>query len=282
VSALTLLYESFAAACVDKALPGIAAYRHDNGRRTSAHDFDLMGGAEMVAAMEVTSATDGPARAITNEWSKGGTLTVPGLASNWMVRVRPVDPRGMRSRMACLRSRIGDILTEFKSKGIDQFHDDRYFPEPELAAKVGDLGIRQILLLGPQGAGRVHVEPWYPIERSAGFVQSDGNSLADWIGEWLSDPEQADNLTKLRSSGLAERHLFVVLPTLPMAPFEVFNVFFNETPPNHDPVLPEEVSHVWAAADSDHLGWRWSRADGWRAFAPQRGPFSTPPECSCA
>jgi len=78
-----------------------------------------------------------------------------------------------------------------------------------------------------------------------------------------------------------ELAVFVLLPMLPTAPFEVFNVFLDGVSPNRDPALPEEVTHVWAASNLNHLGWRWSAADGWSAFAPQPGPYSTPPDCAC-
>lgn len=273
--------EQFAAACVEAAVPDVVVLHHDNEKRTSAHDFDLMSGSEIVGAMEVTSAPDGEAIAVGRELAKGGPLTVPGLAANWMVRVRPVDPRGVRSRMALLRSQVGGILIEFQMRGIDRFDSDRYIQYAGLADEARRLGIRDIFVLKQQGVGRVYFEPWYPIDQIAGFVRPDGNALADWIGEWLRDPLRADNLSKLRRSGLDERHLFVFLPLPPTAPFEVFNVFLNGVPPTRDPELPGEVTHVWAASDRDRPGWRWCPAEGWTAFIPRAPANSTLPCCAC-
>jgi hypothetical protein len=267
--------EQFAAACVEAALPGIVVYHHDNNVRSSAYDFDLASGSKIVAAMEVTSVTDGDAVALYKRLVDAGPFTFPGLSGGWIVSVQPgVDTRP-------LLSKVEDVLTELESVGIDRFRPNAQSHDP-LMTLAYSLGIRSAFRSRGRSAGSVRFLPWYPIDRSAGFVRPDGNALSDWLGDWLRDPACADNLDKLRRSGMGERHLFILLPLLPLAPFEVFDVFLEGSAPDCDPVLPPDVTHVWAASDRANVaGWRWSPGEGWSRFEPEQ-PYSGPlPVCTC-
>src|SRR5690242_4117849 len=186
-----------------------------------------MNGSETVAAMEVTTATDGDANIIEKQLVQRGPFRFEDLSSNWIVSVRlgaPTRP---------VLDQAHEVLAELESAGIEMFDTDRSnHGYRELSARARHLGIETANALRHGGGGRVRFTPAYPVDRSAGFMRPNGNALAEWVGDWLREPARADNLVKLRRSGRGERHMFVLLPMLPTAPFEVFNVFLDGVPPN--------------------------------------------------
>ena len=106
----------------------------------------------------------------------------------------------------------------------------------------------------------------------AGFVARTGDVLAEWVSEWVVRPDQADNLQKLRESGLAERHLFVVMPGFTTAPFSVVDLLTRDNAPlpTVPPKLPAEVTHLWILSLWNvGDGFRWSPDGGWSRFDKQ-------------
>jgi hypothetical protein len=70
-----------------------------------------------------------------------------------------------------------------------------------------------------------------PSERSGGAVPSHGDSVAEWIGTFLHEPQQLDVLDKLRRSGAVQRHAFVFLPGFTLAPWPVPYLLMSEAVP---------------------------------------------------
>jgi hypothetical protein len=113
------------------------------------------------------------------------------------------------------------------------------------------------------------VTPQIPIERMAGYAAANGDALAQWLGPFLTAPEQHDVLQKLGRSRCAQRHAFVIFPGFTPAPFEVVDILVRDhAPPAVDPDLPPEVTDVWAVSVwSTGTGFRWSPGTGWLPFA---------------
>ena len=91
----------------------------------------------------------------------------------------------------------------------------------------------------------------------------------------MVEPSRKDNLGKLGSSGAGERHLFVLVPGLYRVPFAVNDLLIEpDAPlPTTAPVLPPEVTHVWAMSTWDSGdGFRWSPDHGWARFAKVEPP----------
>jgi hypothetical protein len=117
--------------------------------------------------------------------------------------------------------------------------------------------------------GSIYVFPELPIDRIAGFVGDTGDPLAGWLGAFLSEPKLADVRMKLAESNADETHAFVVVPGFTPAPFTVVYVLTrgDVSIPTFDPVLPDEVSHVWAASEwATGAGFGWSPDKGWFTF----------------
>ncbi len=55
--------------------------------------------------------------------------------------------------------------------------------------------------------------------------------LAQWIGDWLREPEQGDVLGKLAASGTVERHVFIFVTGFSPAPFQVQYMLMSDDPP---------------------------------------------------
>lgn len=88
---------------------------------------------------------------------------------------------------------------------------------------------------------------------------------------WLRLPAlQSDNLAKLAEARATERHLFLILPTLPVAPDEVAMVLLgSDMPslPDRPPNLPDPLTHLWlASAWSVPYGIRWDPEHRWLLF----------------
>jgi len=76
-------------------------------------------------------------------------------------------------------------------------------------------------------------------------------------------------------SGADERHLFVILPGFSDPPFAVADLLMRDDPPlpSIAPVLPPEVTHVWAMSTWDtKSGMRWAAKSGWQYFDKQTTP----------
>jgi hypothetical protein len=79
-------------------------------------------------------------------------------------------------------------------------------------------------------------------------------------------------LAKLRPSGAAERHLFLVVPSFAETPFGVTQLLTSDDAelPIQAPALPPEVTHVWTACTwAPGTGMRWDPAMGWSKFEKQ-------------
>jgi hypothetical protein len=112
--------------------------------------------------------------------------------------------------------------------------------------------------------------PERPLEQMGGISPSTGDPMARWLREWITDPPRADNLRKLAGSGAPERHLFAVVPGFNSGSFAVSDLLISPGAPlpTVPPVLPEEITHVWAASTWDSGdGVRWSPGAGWERFS---------------
>jgi hypothetical protein len=122
-----------------------------------------------------------------------------------------------------------------------------------------------------------------PLTQMGGYSPPTGDPLAIWLGEWLAQPSQAHNVRKLAASDARERHVFVLVPGFTSAPFAVIDLLIavNAPLPTIPPVLPSEVTHVWAMSGwSTGDGFRWSPDTGWTRFTKVEPPGlpAAPPE----
>jgi hypothetical protein len=212
------------------------------------------------AAVEVTAAADAGLIELWNliNGRGDGRWEEPNLKGGWSIELAP-DARAKE-----LRAKLPDLLRRLEGHGVEGVDPSgrAHGPfETELLA----LGVTHAIQLPTHFTGSI-----YPtFKPRAGFVPSSGTPLLDWIGPWLREPGQADNLFKLAASGAIERHLFVFLPGFTTAPFGVDIQMMKNQPilPDSDPDLPTEITHLWLMSTwSDGQGLRWGPDTGWKLF----------------
>lgn len=257
--------ELLAAACIESALPGIVATQRDCNSGHRIYDLDLIRDASIFGAVEVTAAADRDSVELWNVvHERDGRWIVPSLAGGWKISLYP------SARVKKLRDGLPILLAELEGQGITEIGSDYCHRGDPYRSQAERLGIALAYQAGTDFPGSIYFTIKLPIDRVAGFVADTGDALAEWVSEWIIQPEHADNLQKLRESGKAERHLFVVLPEFTTAPFKAFDVLTrNNAPlPTVAPTLPPEVTHLWMLswwAIGD--GFRWSPDGGWARFS---------------
>jgi hypothetical protein len=256
--------ELWAAACVREALLGTTVAHHDDNSRPGMYDLELHLPGSKRGALEVTAAADAECVELWNLTNgKSSPWRDPGLSSTWLVSLLP------SARVNKLRRELRDLLLL-----LEQEDSTGFFQPPRghpMRARADALGvIRASRLDGAEEAGKIHFTIERPHEMTGGFVASDGDALAHWIGPWARDAKRPDNLRKLREADVDERHLFVWLPGFTTAPFSVAELLMRHEPPaiTTPPDLPIQISHIWVASTwNTPFGLRWSSDEGWTSFA---------------
>lgn len=216
-------------------------YREDQSVRT--HDFDLRRTEGAVAAVEVTSITDGVVRATRAAIDRCRRIPRRLCAKDW--RIHP-SPDAKIKRIA---ERADAYLAQIEADGIDEFFGPR---DASDAASVAAIW-RELRVQ----SGRVF--PWkqpgigiaLPVTGGAygpGLVLTAVDSVAF----------ASDNREKLANSGAAERHLAVYVDR---SATSVLIALRDFQPPTELPDLPAEATTLWVFAE-------WYGADRyvvWRA-----------------
>jgi hypothetical protein len=227
------------------------------------HDFDLARDGRRFAALEVTAAADAELIELWNIMARGGRWTHEGLAGGWLVQLLP------KARAKRVRAELPILLAELEEQQIRELSDVCSSSEDLLdqAERLGVVSAYQSS--ATDFPGSIYCTISLPPERSGGWVADTGDAFAHWVSQWLAETRQADNLRKLRISGADERHLFLLMPGYTSAPFDAFDPLMrpNGPLPTVAPVLPEEVTHLWAMSTwSSGDGFAWSPRTGWSRF----------------
>lgn len=245
---------------IERAL-GVPVVQHDDGSRSGMHDLDIVFPDGQYGAVEATAAADAASIELWNLMNGGGRWIEDSLAGGWMVSVHP------HARACRLRQELPHLLGRLERLGVAELRTRRRGDGLEDVAR--DLGIANAGQSATGFPGSIYITLQLPTERMGGFAADTGDALAEWLGEFLVQPGQHDVLAKLANSGADERHALVFFPGFTTAPFSVSDLLMRSDAPLPlvSPVLPAEVSHVWAVslwASGD--GMRWSAEGGWARF----------------
>lgn len=241
---------------------GRPVVQHDDGSLDGMHDLDILLGGSARAAVEVTAAADGQAIELWNLLNGVGRWIEPALVGGWMVTVN------LSARAKRLRVQLPALLGALEQSGEAELRTrwDRHSAASTAARELGVASAHQLPTALP---GRIYVTLELPIERTGGFVASNGDDLARWTGEFLRAERCRDVRDKLRRSGCEERHAFLILPGFALADFGVTDLLMRDGAPLPEvaPDLPAEVTHVWAMSTwATGGGMRWSSDGGWSHF----------------
>jgi hypothetical protein len=252
------------------------------------HDLWIIHNDRPPAAVEVVAAADPESIALWKLVNGGGRWQVPGIRGGWLASLLP-SARGRR-----LFLELPGLLSELEAAGEICV---AVVPEEELLgaqqARAAGLGVTSLVQSGTDFPGSVYFTIDLPLEQSAGFVAHNGDAIADWVGRYLAESQQADVLAKLARSRAQERHAFVLIPGFTTAPFAVSELLMRSqpAPPRVAPSLPEVVTHAWVVPMwHDRPGYYWAAEAGWSSIRTPsdplpdrpgaRGPTSRSPEGS--
>jgi hypothetical protein len=236
--------------------------QHDDGSAPGMYDLRVEY-QDRIAAVEVTAAADGEMIALWNLMNGEGRWIEDELAGGWMVALHP------SARAKRIRSELPSLLAVLEQSGTRSFRSRTLRQVDNVAAQARSIGVASATQSGTDFPGSIYVTIDLPLDRSGGWVSDDGDALSEWIGTFLTQPEQADVRAKLGSSGANERHVFLLLPGLSTAPFSAAELLMRDDPPlpRLSPRLPPEITDVWVASTwSTGVGIRWSSDYGWSTF----------------
>jgi hypothetical protein len=239
------------------------AEQHDDGSLPGMHDLTILRPGRPPAAVEITAAADSASIEL---WQlvngSHKRWLVEGLRGGWMVSVDPL------ARAKRLRYELPELLAQLEKLDMRELQLSRG-PEQPLGDLARDLMVSGASQGGTDFPGSIYVTLERASERTGGFVASNGNALAEWIGDFLRASDQQDVLAKLVRSEADERHAFVILPGFTIAPFSVSDLLMRgDAPiPTDEPKLPTAVTDVWLMSTwSTGHGFRWSPDAGWLSF----------------
>jgi hypothetical protein len=256
--------EVWARDCLRATFPEASVQQNDDGSQSGMHDLTITYPDGRTGAIEVTAAVD--ARDL-ELWKlvggRGKRRIEPSLIGGWVVRILPT------TRAKVFNEKLPGLLRALERNDLSDVRGDADSADP-FRQLAGQLGIVHAAQGSTAHPGSVYVmPPERPLNQMGGFRPSNGDALAKWISEWISDPSRSDNLSKLSCSGMLERHLFVLLPGFNRASFAVNNFLMeSDAPaPSIPPALPSKLTHVWAMSTWDsEIGFRWALDTGWMRF----------------
>jgi hypothetical protein len=255
--------EQWAAACLAQELRGADVRQHDDGSASGMYDLNVYCGGQLVAAVEVTAAADSGAIELWKLVNDAGTRWIePELDGGWTVSVRS------SARAKKLKTELPRLLRRLESVGSREI--SRKERDLEVRDLASNLGVARAHQGGTSFPGSIYVTIDLPADRVGGFVAPTGDALSAWVGEWMTRPDQAHNLDKLRASQALERHVFLILPGFANAPFSVSDLLLRPDAPSPSipPTLPTGITGVWVMSTwSSGHGHRWSRPTGWKRFS---------------
>lgn len=250
--------ESVAKAVVE-ALENGTRMLHQARQSHGEHDFDLVYGDGRIATLEVTAATDERAEAThaaLRDERKGGHFIHTQLCRlDWHI-----NPR-RDARVNKIRERADRYLAEIEAAGLTTFFSPMDASEHESVRRIWtDLGVFSGSVMKWNPPGRIGISP------PGGGGAISAASLTEAV---LGEARKSDNLRKLGNAKTDERHLFVYVHPLNFLPWVAL---VDLEPPVEPLVLPEEITHVWAATEgrtsNEYVVWRAMQRRRWIAEGP--------------
>jgi hypothetical protein len=237
----------------------VSVVQHDDNGGAAMYDLRILR-LDRPAAVEVTAAADSASIELWRIINGGDERwQVDGLAGGWAVSLLPTA-RG-KVVLRCLPS----FLLELEVAGVPQL---RGRPGASgLSGRAAELGVVSASQYGTDFPGSIYPTIELSHDRSYGVVAGDGDSLPQWIEEYLT--RHPDVLDKLRRAGTQERHVFIIVPGFSTAPFGVTDLLMRHEPPmpTTPPRLPPEITHLWVVSTwTIGRGVRWAPQLGWSAF----------------
>jgi len=244
---------------------------HDDGSRDGMYDLRIGPADAPALAVECIGAID-PTR--TETWNVGpakGPLEL-ALRGNWTIIITDSAP------IKAINKRLEPLLQELENRGLTDVPVNRAlnWPDPAVYEELDSLNITRARCYSLPGTGIVSLM----MQGTGGAaVDSQGNAVPGWVGQFLREPGQKDVLRKLQRSDAAERHAFIFV-ALGGATWPV-EYYFNFTEgleqlPTEAPNLPQPVTGVWIVGMFGQKGLRWN-GSAWSRFVARGEGIEDPP-----
>lgn len=218
-------------------------YREDQSVRT--HDFDLHRTTGSIAAVEVTSITDGTVKATFAAVDRYRRIPRKLCAKDW--RIHPAADANIKR----IAEKADAYLADIEATGIERFSSSLHASSlPPVAAIWRDLRVQAGGVL-PRKEPEIVIA--LPVTGGA-YGQSLVITAMDTVAS------TSDNLEKLAMSGATERHLAIYVDR---SATSVLMALRDLDPPPEPPDLPAEVTHVWLFSET----YGKDRCVVWRAAA---------------
>jgi hypothetical protein len=239
--------------------------QNDDGTEPGMYDLRILYPDRPAGAVEVTAAADRESIELWRLMNESNERwQVERLVGGWSVHVLPT------ARAKRLRSELPSLLLSLEQAGRRELRIDLAAHGGRLLERSARrLGVVHAFQSGTDFPGSIYVNLELPPEQTGGWVADTGDALAEWLGDFLTEPRQEDVRQKLARSRAAERHAFVLIPGFSTAAFAVIDLLIREGAPlpNIDPRLPPEITDVWAVSSwSSGVGFHCSSETGWLIF----------------
>jgi hypothetical protein len=250
--------ERTAKSIVESVLPG-TVLEYQSAQSAGEHDFDLRKADGTIAPLEVTVSTvqalEAASAVLRNEKRGGRFIPQTKSSKDWLVE--PLVTANLKK----VRDKVDEYLAAVESEGLQRFFSPMDAgTSPAVMRLYRELGIEGGTVVRWKPPGRIGINT---PSAEGGLVTP--KSVLDAVAVECLKP---DNRRKLGAAGAAERHLFVMVSPTHFLPWVAM---VDEVLPADPPLLPPEITHVWAAAPARKAGeyvvWLGTAA-GWRDVGP--------------
>jgi hypothetical protein len=251
--------EAWAQRIVEKELKQTVVVHDDN---SAPRMYDLRIGAIDApdVAIECVRAADSTFAETWNAGPAKGPFQL-SISGDWNIAITT------NARVKVIKQNVEPLLQNLEGKGIENMYVDHRlkWQDAVLFEEFESLGITHAFRYREQGAGRVDLL----MPGIGGAVDVRGDSVPEWVKEFLKDSARQDVLLKLQQSGATECHVFLIV-TFAGAPWSVESYLTGELEqlPNQTPELPSPVAGVWIVSEIGRKGLRWN-GNTWQIFTAQ-------------
>jgi len=221
----------------------VVKFREQQSTGDAVYDFDVTYQDGTKAALKVTRSThEQSIVTLVRLRDTGCVVEAVACRQNWLVTPHP------ECSIDSIRKKVDRYLFQIESEGITRFGAEPGRVTPSVSRIIEDLRILEgCTIMGPAPA-RIWIGGPEPSGTGMGSIVNP-EDLQRCI-EHVANKK--DNRKKLAASQCKERHLFVCVESLDTLAWQAL---INCTP-TEPPVLPEEITHVWAATDEGQDGIR--------------------------
>jgi hypothetical protein len=216
------------------------------------YDFDLTYGNGDVAAVEVTKSTIQELELMLRKIGREFVLA-SACRNSWMVDALP------SARIRLILKKVDHYLSAIEAEGMNEFFAPHDTMSESVSRILADLQINEGRILELPVPARI----WVTCPSEKGSIV-DANDLQRAIE---AEATKGDNKRKLAKSQHPERHLFVYVDQLNCGPWQAM---INRCIPEQPPMLPAEITHVWAAAEvyDRIIVWVAEPPNKWKSLGP--------------